>query len=100
MKKFAKRIGCDESDTEIVIGKVGKGKSGLYFATASKSLDYRLPKSKLEAVQTRPIYSGVDYRIDNEVVKAIELAERRQYLLESDLEILVKKTESTSGGLK
>ena len=99
MNKIRKRIGCDESDTDIAIGKVGKGKSGLYFATASKSLDYRLPKSKLE-VQTRSVYSSVDYRIDNEVVKAVELAERRQRLLESDLEILAKKTESTSGGLK
>ena len=99
MNKITKRIGFDKSDTEIVIGKVGKGKSGLYFATASKSLDNRLPKSKLE-VQTRPVYSSVDYRIDNEVVKAVELAERRQRLLESDLEILAKKTESTSGGLK
>ena len=99
MNQKTKRIGCDESDTDIAIGKVGKGKSGLYFATASKSLDYRLPKSKLE-VQTRPVYSSVDYRIDNEVVKAVELAERRQRLLESDLEILAKKTESTSGGLK
>ena len=100
MYQITKRIGCDESDTDIAIGKVGKGKSGLYFATASKSLDYRLPKSKLEAVQTRPVYSSVDYRIDNEVVKAVELAERRQRLLESDLEILAKKIESTSGGLK
>ena len=99
MNQIRKRIGCDESDTDIAIGKIGKGKSGLYFATASKSLDYRLPKSKLE-VQTRPVYSSIDYRIDNEVVKAIELAERRQHLLESDLEILAKKTESTSGGLK
>ena len=92
--------GSDWSATDIAIGKVGKGKSGLYFATASKSLDYRLPKSKLETVQTRPIYSSIDYRIDNEVVKAIELAKRRQRLLESDLEILAKKTEYTSGGLK
>ena len=98
MNEIRKRIGCDESETDIAIGKVGKGKSGLYFATASKSLDYRLPKSKLE-VQTRPVYSSVDYRIDNEVVKAIELAKRRQRLLESDLEILAKKTEYTSGGL-
>ena len=98
MYQITKRIGCDESDTEIVIGKVGKGKSGIFVAI-SKSLDYRLPKSKLE-VQTRPVYSSVDYRIDNEVVKAVELAERRQRLLESDLEILAKKTESTSGGLK
>ena len=90
--------GSDWSATDIAIGKVGKGKSGLFFATASKSLDYKLPKSKLE-VQTRPIYSGVDYRIDNEVVKAIELAERRQHLLESDLEILARKTKSTSGDL-
>ena len=99
MNNITKRIGCDESDTEIVIGKVGKGKSGIFVAI-SKSLDYRLPKSKLETVQTRSIYSSIDYRIDNEVVKAIELAKRRQRLLESDLEILAKKTESTSGGLK
>ena len=99
MKNIKKRIRRDESDTDITIGKVGKGKSGLYFATASKSLDYRLPKSKLE-VQTRPVYSSIDYRIDNEIVKAVELAECRQRLLESDLEILAKKIESTSGGLK
>ena len=95
MKKFTKRIRCDESDTDIAIGKVGKGNSGLFFASASKSLDYKLPKSKLEAVQTRPIYSSVDYRIDNEIVKAVELAERRQRLLESDLEILARKSKST-----
>ena len=91
--------GSDWSATDIAIGKVGKGKSGLFFATASKSLDYKLPKSKLE-VQTRSIYSSVDDRIDNEVVKAVELAERRERLLESDLEILAKKTESTDDGLK
>ena len=90
--------GSDWSATDIAIGKVGKGKSGLYFATASKSLDYRLPKSKLE-VQTRPVYSSIDYRIDNEIVKAVELAERRQRLLESDLEILAKKIKSTRGDL-
>ena len=90
-----RKIRFDESETEIVIGKLGKGKSGLFFATASKSLNYKLPKSKLEAVQTRPIYSSVDYRIDNEIVKAIELAERRQRLLESDLEILARKSKST-----
>ena len=91
--------GSDGTATAIASGKLGKGKSGLFFATASKSLDYKLPKSKLEAVQTRPIYSNVDYRIDNEIVKAIELAERRQHLLESDLEILARKTKSTSGDL-
>ena len=91
--------GSDWSATDIAIGKVGKGKSGLFFATASKSLDYKLPKSKLEAVQTRHIYSSVDYRIDNEIVKAVELAERRQHLLESDLEILARKTKPTSGDL-
>ena len=99
MYQITKRIGCDESDTDIAIGKVGKGKSGI-FVVISKSLDYRLPKSKLETVQTRPIYSSIDNLIDNEVVKAVELAERRQRLLESDLEILAKKTEYTSGGLK
>ena len=91
--------GSDWSATDIAIGKVGKGKSDFFFATASKSLDYRLPKSIL-VVQTRSVSSSIDYRIDNEIVKAVELAERRQRLLESDLEILAKKTESTSGGLK
>ena len=91
--------GSDWSATAIASGKLGKGKSGLFFATASKSLDYKLPKSKLETGQTRPIYSSMDYRIDNEIVKAIELAERRQRLLESDLEILARKTKSTSGDL-
>ena len=99
MNQITKRIGCDESDTDIAIGKVGKGKSGLFFATASKSLNYKLPKSKVENGLVRPIYSSLDYRIDNEIVKAIELAERRQHLLESDLEILARKTKSTSGDL-
>ena len=92
--------GSDWSATDIAIGKVGKGKSDFFFATASKSLDYKLPKSKVENGLVRPIYSSMDYRIDNEIAKTIELAERRQFLLESDLEILAKKTESTSGGLK
>ena len=91
--------GSDWSATAIASGKLGKGNSGLFFATASKSLDYKLPKSKLETGQTRPIYSSMDYRIDNEIAKTIELAERRQYLLESDLEILAKKIKSTRGDL-
>ena len=91
--------GSDGTATAIASGKLGKGKSGLFFATASKSLDYKLPKSKVENGLTRPIYSSVDYRIDNEIVKAVELAERRQRLLESDLEILAKKTKSTRSGM-
>ena len=91
--------GSDWSATDIAIGKVGKGKSDFFFATASKSLDYKLPKSKVENGLVRPIYSSMDYRIDNEVLKAVELAERRQRLLESDLEILARKPKSTSGDL-
>jgi len=91
--------GSDWSATDIAIGKVGKGKSDFFFATASKSLDYKLPKSKVENGLVRPIYSSMDYRIDNEVLKAVELAERRQHLLESDLEILARKPKSTSGDL-
>ena len=94
-----KIIRRDEPGAEIVIGKVGTGKSDLFFAIGSKSLDYKLPKSKVENGLVRPIYSSMDYRIDNEIVKAIELAERRQRLLESDLEILARKTKSTSGDL-
>ena len=91
--------GSDCSATDNAIGKVGKGKSDFFFATTSKSLDYKLPKSKVENGLVRPIYSSSDYRIDNEVVKAVELAERRERLLESDLEILARKTKSTSGDL-
>ena len=90
-----KIIRRDESGAEIVIGKVGTGKSDLFFAIGSKSLDYKLPKSKIDKGLDRPAYSNVDYRIDNEIVKAKKRSEIRQHLLESELQILAKKTSFT-----
>ena len=95
MHNNRKVIGCDEPDAGIITGRVGIGKSDLFFAIGSKSLDYKLPKSKVDKGLDRPAYSSVDFRIDNEIVQSKKRAKIRQHLLESELQILAKKTNFT-----
>ena len=99
MYNTRKIIGRDEPDTGIAPSRVGIGKSDLFFAIDSKSLDYKLPKSKVDKGLDRPAYSSVDYAIDNEIIQAKKRTKIRQHLLESELEILAKKTKFTSSDL-